>query len=71
MISLQFNLPWGMLLRLLYLKMILDEQPINLQYRKFLSLEKYGLNDLTSLNYQILCLAALHITEQEKAYNPP
>lgn len=53
-----------MLLCWSYLKMILAEQPINLQYGTFLSLEKYGLNDLTCLNYPILGLAALHIAEQ-------
>lgn len=50
-----------MLLCLLYLKMVPDEQPVHLQSKKFLSLEKNRLNDFISLNSQTVCFAALHI----------
>lgn len=60
-ISLWFNLPRGMLRCLLYLKMVPDIQPVHLQSKKLLSLEKNGLNDFISLNSQIVYFAALHI----------
>lgn len=51
---------WFNLLCLLYFKIILDEEAINLQYRKLFFLRKKDLNDLISLNHQILFSCITH-----------